>query len=160
MKGVSARVSSSVAAAFGIVLLAPAAAAQTVTVKVVPASVSLQPNKTQQFTDTVAGTTNTGVSWLVNGVRGGTPSTGTITTAGLYAAPADPAATLDVSVEAVSAAAPTVSGTAAVTVAAAVFSGPSYTVSTGGKDTNPGTAAAPWRTIQHAVDTVPAGATI
>ena len=162
MKGVLARVPSSVAFGIGLgmVSLASVAAAQTVTVKVAPASVSLKPNATQQFTDAVAGTTNTAVTWLVNGVHGGTPSTGTVTAAGLYTAPADPAATLGVTIEAVPAAAPTVTGTAKATIAAAVFSGPSYTVSTAGNDSNTGTAAAPWRTIQHAVNTVPAGATI
>lgn len=36
----------------------------------------------------------------------------------------------------------------------------SFFVSTKGNDTNPGTEAAPWRSIQHAVDTVRAGSTV
>jgi Right handed beta helix region len=36
----------------------------------------------------------------------------------------------------------------------------SFYVSTTGADTNPGTQAAPWRTVQHAADTVRAGSTV
>jgi hypothetical protein len=36
-------------------------------------------------------------------------------------------------------------------------SGPTFYVSTGGSDSNPGTAGAPWRTIQKAFDTLTAG---
>ena len=44
---------------------------------------------TQQFTASVTGTSNTAVTnWQVNGVTGGNSSTGTISTSGLYTAPA------------------------------------------------------------------------
>ena len=36
----------------------------------------------------------------------------------------------------------------------------SFYVSTTGDDSSPGTQTAPWRTIQHAADTVPAGSTV
>jgi hypothetical protein len=36
----------------------------------------------------------------------------------------------------------------------------SFYVSTTGDDSNPGTQTAPWRTVQHAADTVPAGSTV
>src|ERR1700722_2693217 len=39
-------------------------------------------------------------------------------------------------------------------------SGPTYYVSTAGNDSNPGTRAEPWLTIQHAANTVTAGATV
>ena len=42
----------------------------------------------------------------------------------------------------------------------AAGSGPSYYVSTSGSDGNAGTMSAPWRSIQKAADTVPAGATV
>jgi hypothetical protein len=44
----------------------------------------------------------------------------------------------------------------------AVFgqSNSSFYVSTTGNDSNPGTQAAPWRTVQHAADTVQAGSTV
>src|ERR1035438_1538707 len=36
----------------------------------------------------------------------------------------------------------------------------SFYVSTTGNDSNPGTQPAPWRTVQHAADTVRAGSTV
>ena len=36
----------------------------------------------------------------------------------------------------------------------------SFYVSTTGNDSNPGTQAAPWRTVQHAADTARAGSTV
>src|SRR5271155_285312 len=36
----------------------------------------------------------------------------------------------------------------------------SFYVSTAGNDSNPGTQVAPWRTVQHAADTVLAGSTV
>lgn len=39
-------------------------------------------------------------------------------------------------------------------------SGSSFYVSTNGNDSNPGTQTAPWRTVQHAADTVRAGSTL
>jgi Right handed beta helix region len=39
-------------------------------------------------------------------------------------------------------------------------SNPSFYVATTGNDSNPGTEAAPWRTVQHAADTVHAGSTV
>jgi len=44
--------------------------------------------QTTQFTATVTGTSNTAVLWQVNGVTGGSATTGTISLTGLYAAPA------------------------------------------------------------------------
>ncbi len=45
---------------------------------------------TVQFTATEGGTPTTGVRWAVNSLPGGSPSTGTISTAGLYTAPSTP----------------------------------------------------------------------
>jgi len=42
----------------------------------------------QAFTATITGTSNTAVSWTVNGVAGGAAATGTISTSGVYTAPA------------------------------------------------------------------------
>ena len=58
-----------------------------VSVTIAPTLVSLLTCGTQQFTATVANSTNTFVDWQVNGVVGGSAATGTITTAGLYTAP-------------------------------------------------------------------------
>lgn len=43
---------------------------------------------TAQFTATVTGTSSSAVTWQVNGVTGGSAATGTISTTGLYTAPA------------------------------------------------------------------------
>jgi len=45
-------------------------------------------DQTMQFTATVTGTTDTAVTWSVNGIVGGNIIIGTISTSGLYAAPA------------------------------------------------------------------------
>src|SRR6266481_559028 len=60
-----------------------------VTVSVTPTSQNVLLGATQQFTAIVAGTSNTGVAWSVNGVSGGDATVGTISSAGLYAGPKD-----------------------------------------------------------------------
>ncbi len=59
-----------------------------VRVSVLPLVATLGSAETLQFTDTVTGTPNPAVTWSVNGVNGGNATVGTITTAGLYTAPA------------------------------------------------------------------------
>jgi hypothetical protein len=59
-----------------------------VSVAISPTSASVTANTTKQFIATVAGTTNTGVKWYVDGILGGNSTAGTITTSGLYTAPA------------------------------------------------------------------------
>ena len=58
-----------------------------VTVQVSPATVSIANYTTQLFTATVSGSTNTGVTWLVNGQQGGSRTLGFISSSGFYAAP-------------------------------------------------------------------------
>jgi uncharacterized protein (DUF1800 family) len=65
---------------------------------------------TVQFTATVTGTSNTGVLWQVNGVTGGSSSTGAISTAGLYTAPAAMPSPASITITAVSKAASSSSG--------------------------------------------------
>jgi hypothetical protein len=77
-------------------------------------SVTLGNNQT--FLATVTGTTNTAVSWSVNGALGGSGATGTISVAGEYTAPADLPLPASVQVTATSAADPTKSATASVTI--------------------------------------------
>lgn len=64
--------------------VAPASVGVTVT----PASASLLLGATQPFQASVTGSPNATVTWEVNHVPGGTAGSGTISTAGLYAAPA------------------------------------------------------------------------
>src|SRR5205807_2388505 len=59
-----------------------------VSVAISPTSASLATQQTQQFTATVSGTTNTAVTWSVDSINGGNSATGTISSTGLYTAPA------------------------------------------------------------------------
>jgi len=65
---------------------------------------------------TVTNTTNTAVTWEVNGIVGGNSTVGTITTGGLYTAPSSVPAQNPIMVTAVSVADPTKSDTAIVTI--------------------------------------------
>jgi hypothetical protein len=90
-----------------------------VSVSVSPTNVSVQVSQSQQFTATVSGTTNTAVTWLVNGGVGGNSTVGTISSAGLYAAPASvPANSVTVTAQSVSNSAS--SASAAITITGAV----------------------------------------
>ena len=73
---------------------------------------------TVQFTATVSGTTNTAVTWQVNGVPGGNSTVGTISSDGLYTAPAVQPNPSTVTITAVSQADPTKSGSATASIAA------------------------------------------
>lgn len=72
---------------------------------------------TQSFSATVTNATDTSVSWSVNGFAGGSAQTGTITSQGLYTAPADLPANSSIQISATSHEDPTKSGRAAVTLA-------------------------------------------
>lgn len=99
----------------------------SVSVTVTPSSVSLKPSQKQQFAAQVTGSTNTGVTWsLLSAV-------GSISSAGLYTAPATISSTTTVMVKATSVADPTKSATAAITLSpssALVISPTSATVKT------------------------------
>jgi len=141
------------------------ASAQVTITAAVPASVTISPASatvavggTQQFTATVQNTSNTAVTWQVNGVAGGNATVGTITSSGLYTAPGAVPSPAAVTVTAVSQADATKSASAQVTVTATT--GLTFYVSTTGSDSNPGTLSSPWRTIQHASNSVKAGDTV
>ena len=128
---------------------------QSITVS--PTSASISVGATQQFTATghySNGTTQTltsGVTWnsssttyatisatgLATGVAGGSTSI-TASSSGVVSAPA----------------------AALAVTAVTTGSGKSFYVAPTGSDSNPGTSAAPWLTIQHAASTVPAGSTV
>lgn len=134
------------------VLPVPALASATLTVS--PGFASVHTTQKQQFTATVTGSTSNPVAWKVNGVSGGNSSVGTITSKGLYTAPSTVPAGTTVTVTA------TAAGVEPVAIVVAVTTGLSFYVSTAGKDTNPGTLAAPWKTIQHAANQALAGDTV
>ena len=96
----------------------------TVTIKApVPVSVTVSPatgavrvGRSVQFAATVQGTTDTRVTWQVNGTTGGNATVGRITTAGVYTAPATVPSPAIVTVRAVSVADTTKSASASVTI--------------------------------------------
>jgi hypothetical protein len=94
----------------------PPSSGSNVTVTVLPASANVRSRATQTFRAAVTGSSNTAVSWQVNGVTGGSSATGTINSSGLYTAPAAVPSSNLVTVRAVSAADATATGSGAVTL--------------------------------------------
>ena len=93
------------------------AVALPVAVAVTPATASVQAgNGMQTFTAAVTNTSNTVVTWSVNGVAGGNATVGMISTAGVYTAPASAPTPATVTVSATSAADATKSASAQVTI--------------------------------------------
>ena len=88
-------------------------ATPTITVKITPTTASLSPLQTQQFTAKVNNSSNQSVTWQVDDIEGGNPNIGTISSTGLYAAPADPGTHV---VKAISTSDTTKSGNATITV--------------------------------------------
>ncbi len=87
-----------------------------VKVTISPKLASVRTGRTHQFTASVRNTTNHTVTWKVNGVTGGNSTAGTVSTAGLYTAPATVPTGGTVTVTAVSAADTSASASATVTV--------------------------------------------
>jgi len=151
---------------FLFVVLQDYAQAQ-VSVTISPTTATLATLANQPFTATVSGSTNTAVTWQVNGVSGGNSTVGLVSTTipgtsneALYLGPSGVPSPATVSVTAVSQADPTKSASATVTLQVPSRSGSTFFVSTTGNDANAGTSSAPWRTIQHAANTVHAGDTV
>ena len=65
------------------------AAATTPTITISPTDIDLEAGTSTQFGETITGETTSAVTWLVNGVAGGSSTTGigTISSSGLYTAP-------------------------------------------------------------------------
>ncbi len=89
---------------------------QSVTVMVSSSSSSVLLGNAQQLTATVTGTSNTAVTWSVNGVPGGNSTAGTISSAGLYTAPRDLPNPATVTIQATSEANSSASGSVVLTV--------------------------------------------
>lgn len=87
-----------------------------VSVSISPASATVAAGGTQQLSATVTGSSDTSVTWSVDGVTGGNSSVGTISSTGLYTAPSSAATH---TVTATSNADATKSASASVTVTAA-----------------------------------------
>jgi parallel beta-helix repeat protein len=85
-----------------------------------PQSPSVTVGGQQQFTATVQNASNTAVNWQVNGVNGGNSTVGTISSSGLFVAPANLPNPATVTVTAISQADPTISASTTVTILAPV----------------------------------------
>lgn len=89
---------------------------QSVSVAVSPQNAAVSLGRTVQFTATVTGMASTGVNWSVNSVAGGNSAIGTISASGLYAAPQTVPGNPNVTITAVTQAAPQASGSATVQI--------------------------------------------
>jgi len=87
-----------------------------VTVEVSPASCQNYLGETRSFGASVTGTANTGVTWSVNGLAGGSGTVGTITASGLYTAPSLMPSPSNVVIRATSVANPLAYGEASLTL--------------------------------------------
>lgn len=87
-----------------------------VRVSVKPTQVTLAPGATRQFMASVANTSNSAVTWQVNGIDGGNGAIGTIDASGLYTAPVGAVLPSSVTVTAVSKADSSQSASATVTL--------------------------------------------
>ena len=95
----------------------PAAVTPAVMVAVCPAAATFQAGAAgQPFAAYVANAANTAVSWQVNGIAGGNPAVGTVSSSGEYTPPTNVTTSTNVSVTAVSAADATVSAASQVTI--------------------------------------------
>jgi hypothetical protein len=110
------------------------------TVAVSPATANVLEASTQQFTATVTNSSNSAVSWQVNGVAGGNSSVGTIDTTGLYTAPVIVPNPASITVTAVLQANTSITGNAIITITAVQFNNSSlkgnYIFSLSGIDVN------------------------
>ena len=87
-----------------------------ITISITPTSATVQVAHTQQFTATVQNSSNTAVTWQVNGIAGGGSANGTISNAGLYMAPSSVPNPATVTVTAIAQADPTKSASASVLI--------------------------------------------
>jgi hypothetical protein len=133
------------------ILLALIAAGPAWAQSISPPYVQMTPGQSATFTTDITG----GVIWQVNNATGNG-----ITQGGVYTAPATPPSPAVATVTAVSVADPTQSATATVTLLSAPLNGTTYYVAPNGSDSNPGTLAAPFATLQHAAGVAQPGDTV
>src|SRR6184192_1056941 len=97
--------------------VAPPPPPPSITVSVAPLSYSVLLGNQVAFTATVTNTTDTTVSWSVNGIAGGNSAVGTISSTGVYTAPANLPSPATMQITVTSHADPVKSATASLTVA-------------------------------------------
>jgi hypothetical protein len=108
-----------------------------VTISISPSSVTLPVSTSQQFSAPVSNSTNTTVTWQVNGTTGGSATFGTISTSGLYTAPGVvPSGAVTVTAIAQADTTQTVSATVTLTNSSKLVVSPTQaTVAAGGQQT-------------------------
>jgi uncharacterized protein YjdB len=149
--------SGSVSAPAAVLTVTAATAPVLQTIALSPASASITVGATQQFTATghySDGSTQnltSSATWSSS-----VPTDATISAAGS----ATGMAAGSTSITAASSGVTSTPAAALTVTAVTTGSGNSYYVSPTGSDSNPGTIAAPWLTIQHAASTVAAGSTV
>ena len=89
-----------------------------VAITISPTSATVAGGATQQFTAAVTGSTNTAVTWQVNGTTGGDAINGTISTTGLYTAPSVLPSNTTITITAIAQADTTKTAPATVTLSA------------------------------------------
>ena len=94
-----------------------------VRISINPPSATVGTTQGKQFTATVSGSTNTAVSWSVNGTPGGDQTFGTISNTGFYTAPRIVPSPSHFSITANSQAAPSASATADLTIVSSIALG-------------------------------------
>ena len=87
-----------------------------VAVSVMPTAANVRAGATQPFSASVTGTTNQNVTWSVNGVAGGSATSGTISGSGVYTAPASLPSSNAITISAASAVDSSASATSNVTL--------------------------------------------
>ncbi|MGO9803486.1 MAG: S8 family serine peptidase [Steroidobacteraceae bacterium] len=97
--------------------------APSIAIEVCPVSDSVQTGGTATFAATLANTSNTAVTWAVNGVAGGNATYGTISSAGVYMAPASVPSPATVTITATAQADGTSDAAAQMTITAPPASG-------------------------------------
>jgi hypothetical protein len=91
-------------------------AAPSVVITISPATATIRVNRAMQFTGTIQNSSNRSLIWKVNGIRGGSSATGTISSSGVYRAPSSVPNPAVVSISATAAADQTKTATASVRI--------------------------------------------
>jgi hypothetical protein len=91
-------------------------AAPPVGITISPTTATIRVNRRMQFTGTLQNSSNTSLIWKVNGITGGNPAAGTISSSGVYRAPSSVPRPAVVAVSATAAADQTKTATASVTI--------------------------------------------
>jgi hypothetical protein len=91
-------------------------AAPPVGITISPTAATIRVNRSRQFTATIQNSSNTSLIWKVNGITGGNPAAGTISSSGVYRAPSSVPRPAVVAVSATAAADQTKTATASVTI--------------------------------------------